>query len=95
MHDLVQAGARAHADAAEQGLGARAADALLDRPVLTVSDGTSSAQITNRSLSALIAMGFLPSDGHIVVSTNRGWTRVAAEFGSAFVEPRQGGLVLL
>lgn len=95
VHDLVRAGARAHVDAADQGLGARAVDTLLDRPVLTVSDGTRTAEITNRSLSALVGMGFLPEDGHIVVSTNRGWTRVAAEFGSTYTEPRRDGLVLL
>jgi hypothetical protein len=95
VHDLVRAGARAHVDAADQGMGARAADTLLDTPVLTVSDGISTAEITNRSLSALIAMGFLPEHGHVVISTNRGWTRIAAEFGSAYVEPRRGGLVLL
>jgi hypothetical protein len=95
VHDLVRAGARAHADAADQGMGARAAETLLDRPVLTVADGTSTAQVTNRSLSALVGMGFLPADGHIVVSTNRGWTRIAAEFGSTYVEPRRGGLALL
>jgi hypothetical protein len=95
VHDLVRAGARAHVDAAEQGMGARAADTLLDLAVLTVSDGTSTAEVTNRSLSALVAMGFLPEDGHVVVSTNRGWTRIAAEFGSTYVEPSRGGLVLL
>ncbi len=95
VHDLVRAGARAHVDAADQGLGARAVDTLLDRPVLTVSDGTDIAEITNRSLSALVGMGFLPENGHIVVSTSRGWTRVAAEFGSAYAEPRRDGLVLL
>jgi hypothetical protein len=95
VHDLVRAGAQAHIDAADQGMGARAAETLLDTPVLTVSDGTSTAEVSNRSLSALIAMGFLPEDGHVVVSTNRGWTRIAAEFGSTYVEPRRGGLVLL
>ena len=76
-------------------MGARAADTLLDHPVLTVSDGTSTAEVTNRSLSALVAMGFLPVDGHVVVSINRGWTRIAAEFGSTYVEPSRGGLSLL
>ncbi len=95
VHDLVRAGARAHVDAADQGLGARAVDTLLDRPVLTVSDGTDTAEITNRSLSALVGMGFLPENGHVVVATSRGWTRVAAEFGSAYAEPRRDGLVLL
>ena len=95
VHDLVRAGARAHVDAANQGLGARVVDTLLDRPVLTVSNATITAEITNRSLSALVGMGFLPEDGHIVVSTNRGWTRIAAQFGSAYTEPRRDGLVLL
>ena len=95
VRDLVRAGARAHVDAGDQGLGARAVDTLLDRPVLTVSEGKSTAEVTNRSLSALVAMGFLPHGGHIVVSVNRGWTRVAAEFGSVYAEPRRDGLVLL
>jgi hypothetical protein len=93
--DLVRAGAQAHVDAADQGLGARAVDMLLDRPVLTVSDGPRTAEITNRSLSALVGMGFLPDQGHIVVSTSRGWTRIAAEFGSTYTEPVRDGLVLL
>jgi hypothetical protein len=93
--ELVRAGAQAHVDAADQGLGARAVDTLLDTPVLTVTDGTRTAAVTNRSLSALVAMGFLPADGYVVVSVSRGWTRIAGEFGSAYAEPVGMGLTLL
>ena len=95
VRDLVRQGAQAHVDAADQGLGARAADALLDLVVLTVTSATLTASVTNRSLSALSSMGFLPVGGNVVVSISRGWTRVAAEFGSAYAEPVRHGLVLL
>jgi hypothetical protein len=95
VRDLVRQGAEAHVAAADQGLGARAADALLDFVVLTVTSGSGTATVTNRSLSALSSMGFLPVGGNVVVSVNRGWTRVAGEFGSAYAEPVRRGLVLL
>lgn len=95
VRELLHAGAQAHLDAANQGMGARAADILLDTAVLTVSGGAGTAEITNRSLSALVGMGFLPDDGHIVVAASRGWTRVAAEFGSTYIEPRRDALLVL
>ena len=95
VRDLVRQGAEAHVAAADQGLGARAAEALLDLVVLTVTSGPATAKVTNRSLSALSSLGFLPVGGNVVVSVNRGWTRVAAEFGSAYAEPVGRGLALL
>ena len=94
VRELVQQGARAHVTAAQQGLGARAAETLLDSPVLTVSGAGHRADLTNRSLSGVVSMGFLPADGYIIVSVARGWTRVAAQFGNAYAEPVFTTLVL-
>lgn len=66
---------------------AEVADALLDSVVLTVTgDDLPTAEITLRVLSAVTRMGFLPRDSHIAIDVAGRWTRVAAEYGSVFVE---------
>lgn len=98
IRDLVAQGALAHVDAAQLGLGARAAQDLLDVAVLTVhADAFAAvgARVTNRVLSAVTAMGFLPSEGHVSVAINGRWTRVAARYGSVFSEDPRAGLGLL
>jgi hypothetical protein len=95
IREVVGQGALAHTDAANLGLGAKAAQNLLDTAVLTVDGGATRTELTNRSLSALVAMGFLPADSHIVVAVAGRWTRMAAAYGSVFSENRGGGLALL
>lgn len=94
VRDLVRQGAMAHVDAANLALGARAAENLLDTPVLTVSGSGHAVELTNRTLSALTSMGFLPRGAHIIVAVAGRWTRVAAPYGSVFVANRSGGLGL-
>ena len=94
VRDLVRLGAQAHVDAADNQLGARTANALLDTPVLIATDGAVRAEVTNRTLSAVISMGFLPDDGEVVVAVSGRWTRVAAARGSAFAQDRPDGLRL-
>jgi hypothetical protein len=66
---------------------AEVADALLDSVVLTVTgDDLPPAEITLRVLSAVTRMGFLPRDSHVAIDVAGRWTRVAAEYGSVFVE---------
>jgi hypothetical protein len=105
VRDLVRQGAAAHADAARLDLGARAADSLLDTPVVKVAAADSHAEITNRSLSALVAMGFLPGAGdrdsqgsddrdEVAVAVRGRWTRVSTVRGSVFAANRSDGLGL-
>lgn len=53
------------------------------------------ARITNRSLSALVSMAFLPSGGAASVAVAGRWTRVAAAFGSVWTEDATAGFGLL
>lgn len=103
---LVAQGAAAHRDADRLGLGARAAQEMLDVPVLTVSPNAAGsptaagapgapARITNRSLSALTSMGFLAPDGHANVAVVGNWTRIAGAFGSVYAQDKRAGLRLL
>ena len=65
---------------------AEVADALLDSVVLTATDGGIRAEVTLRTVSALTRMGFLPRGSHVVIDVCGRWSRVAAEYGSAYVE---------
>jgi hypothetical protein len=93
VRGLVRAGAQALTDAAARegapGAQPRAqvTDALLDSVVLSVSaGGRPPAQITLRALSAVTRMGFLPRGSHIAVDVAGRWIRVAAEYGSVYLE---------
>jgi hypothetical protein len=94
VRPLVRSGALALKDAAErEGLPAAqpradVAEALLDSVVLTVSDDDSgrAAQVTLRTLSAAIRLGFVPRGSHIAVDVAGRWTRVAAGYGSVYAE---------
>lgn len=97
---LVADGVAAHQEAQRRALGARAAQDLLDLPVLTVSARTetgpaSTALVTNRSLSALVSMAFLPADGAVAVAVVGRWTRLATAFGSVWSQDAQAGLSML
>jgi hypothetical protein len=97
IRPLVRAGALTLKEAAERegvpGAQPRAevADALLDSVVLTVdSDDGAHAEVTLRALSALTRMGFLARGSSAHVDVAGRWTRVAAVYGSVFIE--SGGL---
>lgn len=101
VRTLVRKGALALKDAAERegvpGAQPRAelTDALLDSVVLTATaeDGNT-AEVSLRALSALTRMGFLPRESRIVISIAGRWTRVAAEYGSVYLERPGLGLNL-
>lgn len=104
LRPLVRAGALALRDAAARegvpGAQPRAevADALLDAVVLTASsdesDAAATAQVTLRTVSALLRMGFLPRGGRVHIDVAGRWTRLAAEYGSVFAERPGSGLRL-
>jgi hypothetical protein len=63
------------------------ADALLDSIVLTVNDDTgASAEVTLRAISSLTRMGFLARGGQAHVDVAGRWIRVAAEYGTVYLE---------
>jgi len=103
IRSLVRAGALTLKEAAARegvpGATPRAevADVLLDSVVLTVSqdDGPLTAEVTLRVLSALTRLGFLPRDSHAVVDRAGRWIRVAAAFGSVYLEAAPSGLTML
>ncbi|MCU1659035.1 MAG: hypothetical protein JWO57_3691 [Pseudonocardiales bacterium] len=99
VRGLVRTGSRALQEAADRdgvpGARPRAAvaDAVLDSVVLTVSaEHGPHAEISLRALSALTRMAFLPRGSHVAVDVAGRWVRVAAEFGSVYVERAGLGL---
>lgn len=67
---------------------------LLDSTVLTVANGTETAEIPLRMLFALDSLGFLPGGDDIVrIRCSAAWLRVDARFGSVF-RRRGGGLLV-
>jgi hypothetical protein len=68
----------------------RAAQALLDAVVLTVTDDDArsgpAVAISLRTVSALLRMGFVPRGSDVAVDVAGRWVRLAAEFGSVYAE---------
>lgn len=101
IRGLVRTGALALKDAAARegvpGAQPRAevANALLDSVVLTVDGAGHHAQVTLRSLSALVRMGFLTRGSAAAVDVAGRWVRVAAGYGSVFAETAGGALGVL
>ncbi len=103
VRGLVRSGALALKDAAARegvpGAQPRAevADALLDSVVLTVEEpnGRGRAEITLRAISAVTRMAFLPRGSYVAVDVSGRWIRVAAAYGSVFLERAGLGLGLL
>jgi hypothetical protein len=99
VRPLVRAGALALKEAAgREGVPgapphAQVADALLDSVVLTVEHGDARAEVTLRALSAVTRMGFLQRGGALHVDLAGRWIRLAAAYGSVYLE-RPGGLQL-
>lgn len=73
---------------------AEVTDALLDSIVLTVSDASTEIEINLRLLSAVVRMGFLARDSHLAIDVAGRWVRLAASYGSAYVERPGFGLGL-
>jgi hypothetical protein len=99
LRGLVRSGSQTLAEAAERegvpGAQPRAetADALLDSVVLTVStEAGVRAELTLRTVSALVRLGFLPRESPAKVAVSGRWTRVAGSFGSVFAEGAPQGL---
>jgi hypothetical protein len=92
LRPLVRSGALALRTAAERegvvGAQPRAevAEALLDSVVLTASDDEVTVQVTLRAVSALTRMGFLPRGGQAHVDVAGRWVRLAAEYGTVYLE---------
>ncbi|WP_375478800.1 hypothetical protein [uncultured Jatrophihabitans sp.] len=111
IRGLVRKGALALKDAAAREgvpgaqLRAEVAAALLDTVVLTVTDDAVSstattpksgtAEVTLRALSALTRMGFLPRGGAAHIDVAGRWIRVAAGYGTVYLEKPGAGLALL
>jgi hypothetical protein len=99
VRPLVRTGALTLKEAAErEGVAgsqprAEVADALLDSVVLTVEGQGHRADVTLRALSAVTRMGFLPRGGAVHVDVAGRWIRLAAAYGSVYLE-RPGGLAL-
>ena len=100
IRPLVRAGALTLKDAAErEGVpGAQPRDAvaqaLLDSIVLTVTDETTTVELSLRTLSAVTRLGFLPRGSYVAVDVAGRWVRVAAAYGSVFAERAGLGLSL-
>ena len=100
IRPLVRAGALALKEAAARegvpGAQPRAevADALLNSIVLTAHHERARADISLRALSALTRMGFLKREGSAHIDIAGRWVRIAAEYGTVFVERPGAGLTL-
>jgi hypothetical protein len=92
LRPLVRSGALALKEAAERAgvptaqLRGEVADALLDSVVLTATDGEATAAVTLRTVSALTRMGFLAKGGHAHIDVAGRWVRLAAEYGTVYLE---------
>jgi hypothetical protein len=74
---------------------AEVADALLDSVVLTATHEADRAEVSLRSLSALVRMGFLARGSHLAVDITGRWTRLTASYGSVYAERAGLGLTVL
>jgi hypothetical protein len=96
VRGLVRQGARALQDAAARGglpggqPRAEVAEALLDSSVITAGNEHDPAgprvEVTLRVLSVITRMAFLPPGSHVALDMCGRWVRVAAEYGSSYLE---------
>ncbi len=98
VRGLVRAGALTLKQAAErEGVPggqprAEVTDSLLDSIVLTATDiGTRTVEVRLRPLSALVRMGFLARESHLGIDVAGRWIRLAASYGSAYIERADAG----
>ena len=96
VRSLVRAGA-ATLRAVPAGAAATAGESLLDHESLTVSGDGRTVALPLRVLTAVVRMGFLGEPDPaarggdvVVVSTARGWVRLAAAYGSAYQHSAPG-----
>jgi hypothetical protein len=81
IREVVRSGALLARDAASR----PEQQALLSSIVLTVSDDGRDVEVPLGPLSALTRMGFLPRGSEAVIDTAPGWIRVAAAYGSTYI----------
>jgi hypothetical protein len=81
IREVVRAGALLARDATSRS----GQQALLGSIVLTASSGGRTVDVPLGPLSALTRMGFLPRGSEAAVDTAPGWIRVAAAYGSTYV----------
>ena len=81
IREVVRSGALLARDATSRS----GQQALLSAIVLTASSGGRSVGVPLGPLSALTRMGFLPRGGEAAVDVVPGWIRVAAAYGSTYV----------
>jgi hypothetical protein len=81
IREVVRSGALLARDATSRS----GQQALLSSIVLTASSGERSVDVPLGPLSALTRMGFLPRGGEAAVDVAPGWIRVAAAYGSTYV----------
>jgi hypothetical protein len=74
---------------------AEVADALLDSVVLTATNEADRVEVSLRSLSALVRMGFLARGSHLAVDITGRWVRLTASYGSVYAEREGFGLTVL
>lgn len=83
--DTVRAAVRAAAIAVKAAPMAAAAELALDATAFPNATEPPVARLDRRGPSALVKLGFLPRGGTVVVDVAGGWTRLAAAFGSVYV----------
>jgi hypothetical protein len=71
------------------------ADVLLDSVVLTATNDADRVDVSLRSLSALLRMGFLARGSHLAVDVSGRWVRLTASYGSVYAERPGLGLNVL
>jgi hypothetical protein len=74
---------------------AEVSEALLDSIVLTVSGGSTNAELSLRMVSALTRMGFLPRDSSAGVDVAGRWVRISGRYGSVYAERPGAGLMVV
>ncbi|MEO7260089.1 MAG: hypothetical protein ABI047_02315 [Jatrophihabitantaceae bacterium] len=84
---VIRALVRSGADLAAGATSRQSQEALLASVVLTAAgDGSAPpVQVRLGALSALTRMGFLPRNSEVAIDVSPGWTRLAAEYGSTYV----------
>ncbi len=95
VRPLVRSGALALRDAPDP---VAAGPSLLDSVVIVAADEVEPArpvEVTLRVLSAITRMGFLPRGSYVAIDVAGGWVRVAAEYGSGYLERSRAGLTVL
>jgi hypothetical protein len=65
----------------------RVRDALLDHVPIVVDDGSQRTEVPQRLVQAVVRMGFVTTEGDVVVCRAGAWTGLAGEYGAAWYRP--------